>query len=167
MDGFDPSTNVVVIAATNRADVLDSALTRPGRFDRQIFVGVPDIAGRKEIFAIHLKNITLDGPVDQYSSRLAALTPGFTGADIANIWYVRVYILISLYIYINNILSCSTLCLFFIYSNEAAIIAVRRDKNKVDILDFESATDRVIGGIESKKIMTLEERRIIGTYTCL
>ena len=132
MDGFDPSTNIVILAGTNRIDVLDQALTRPGRFDRQIQVDKPDIQGRKAIFDVYLKNITLDGPIDQYSGRLAALTPGFVGADIANI------------------------------CNEAAIVAARRDKKKVDMMDFESATERIIGGLESKKIMSMEERRVVG-----
>lgn len=132
MDGFDPSTNIVILAGTNRVDVLDQALTRPGRFDRQIQVDKPDIAGRKAIFDVYLKNITLDGPTEQYSGRLAALTPGFVGADIANI------------------------------CNEAAIMAARRDKSKVDMMDFESATERIIGGLESKKIMSPEERRVVG-----
>ncbi|KAJ1406440.1 P-loop containing nucleoside triphosphate hydrolase protein, partial [Ochromonadaceae sp. CCMP2298] len=134
MDGFDSSTNIVILAGTNRADVLDPALLRPGRFDRQIQVEKPDIAGRKAIFDVYLKNITLDGSPDQYSGRLAALTPGFVGADIANI------------------------------CNEAAIVAARRDKKKVDITDFESATDRIIGGLESKKIMSVEERRVVAYH---
>mmetsp|Transcript_6710 Transcript_6710/g.11214 ORF Transcript_6710/g.11214 Transcript_6710/m.11214 type:complete len:903 (+) Transcript_6710:84-2792(+) len=134
MDGFDSSTNIVILAGTNRVDVLDQALTRPGRFDRQIQVDKPDIAGRKAIFEVYLKGITLDGPADDYSGRLAALTPGFVGADIANI------------------------------CNEAAIIAARRNKTKVDLLDFESATDRVIGGLESNKIMSEEERRVVAYH---
>jgi AFG3 family protein len=133
MDGFDPSTNIVILAGTNRVDVLDAALTRPGRFDRQIQVDKPDIQGRKAIFDVYLKGITLDGPIDQYSGRLAALTPGFVGADIANI------------------------------CNEAAIMAARRNKTKVDMMDFETATERIIGGLESKKIMSPEERRVVGT----
>jgi AFG3 family protein len=132
MDGFDPSTNIVILAGTNRVDVLDQALTRPGRFDRQIQVDKPDIQGRKAIFEVYLKSITLDGPVEHYSGRLAALTPGFVGADIANI------------------------------CNEAAIVAARRNKNKVDMMDFESATERIIGGLESKKIMSPEERKVVG-----
>ena len=123
MDGFDSSVNIVILAATNRADVLDPALLRPGRFDRQIQVEKPDIKGRRSIFEVHLKGITLSGPSSDYSSRLAALTPGFSGADIANI------------------------------CNEAAIIAARKSKKAVQMVDFESATDRVIGGLESKKVI--------------
>lgn len=132
MDGFDSTTNVIILAGTNRVDILDAALTRPGRFDRQITVDKPDLHGRKAIFEVYLKSITLDGPVENYSSRLAALTPGFVGADIANI------------------------------CNEAAIIAARREKKKVDLADFETATERIIGGLESKKIMSPEEKRIVG-----
>lgn len=132
MDGFDSTTNIIILAGTNRIDILDSALTRPGRFDRQITVDKPDLHGRKAIFEVYLKGITLDGPVENFSSRLAALTPGFVGADIANI------------------------------CNEAAIIAARREKKKVDLADFETATERIIGGLESKKIMSPDEKRIVG-----
>jgi len=134
MDGFDTTTNVVLLAGTNRVDILDSALTRAGRFDRQITVDKPDIKGRKEIFEVHLRGLTLNGVASDYSSRLAALTPGFVGADIAS------------------------MC------NEAAIIAARKKKLKVDLEDFEAATDRIIGGLESKKIMSIEERRIVAYH---
>lgn len=134
MDGFDKSTNIVVLAGTNRVDILDAALTRPGRFDRQITVDRPDIKGRKQIFEIYLKNIALDGKVEDFSGRLAALTPGFVGADIANI------------------------------CNEAAIIAARRNKKGVQLEDFESATDRVIGGLESRKIMSPEEKKVVAYH---
>jgi AFG3 family protein len=134
MDGFDPSTNVVVLAGTNRADVLDTALLRPGRFDRQIQVDRPDIQGRKSIFEVYLKGITLDGEPISYSARLAALTPGFTGADIANI------------------------------CNEAAILAARRKKTMVDMKDFETATERIIGGLESHKLMSPEIRKVIAYH---
>jgi AFG3 family protein len=97
-------------------------------------VDKPDIKGRKEIFDVYLKGLTLDGPSDQFSGRLAALTPGFVGADIANI------------------------------CNEAAIMAARRNKSKVDMADFETASERLIGGLESKKIMSVEERRVVGMY---
>ncbi|KAJ8601083.1 hypothetical protein CTAYLR_008204 [Chrysophaeum taylorii] len=136
MDGFqqDETTVVVVLAGTNRADVLDKALTRPGRFDRTIFVDKPDLKGRKAIFEVHLKNINLDGTIQEYASRLAGLTPGFTGADIANI------------------------------CNEAAIVAARRSKEKVQVKDFETAADRVIGGLESHRLMTSKEKRIVAFH---
>ena len=134
MDGFNESTNIVVLAGTNRVDVLDQALVRPGRFDRQITVDRPDIAGRKEIFEVHLKKLTLAAPVEEYSGRLAGLTPGFAGADIAN------------------------MC------NEAAIVAARKDKAVVDLSDFESAADRVIGGLETGKIISPEERKTVAYH---
>ena len=134
MDGFDASTNIVILAGTNRVDVLDTALTRPGRFDRKIQVDKPDIQGRKQIFEVYLKGITLDGEPSTYSARLAALTPGFTGADIANI------------------------------CNEAAILAARRMKSMVDMKDFETATERIIGGLESNKLMSPEERKVVAYH---
>jgi AFG3 family protein len=126
MDGFDTTTGVVVLAGTNRIDILDQALTRPGRFDRQITVDRPDLKGRKEIFEVHLQGITLEDSIEDVAGRLAGLTPGFAGADIANI------------------------------CNEAAIVAARRKANSVSIEDFEKATDRIIGGLESNKIMSAE-----------
>jgi len=134
MDGFDTKSGVVVLAGTNRVDILDQALTRPGRFDRQITVDRPDIKGRKEIFKVHLKGITLKDPVDDIAGRLAGLTPGFAGADIANI------------------------------CNEAAIVAARRKADSVSMDDFEKATDRIIGGLESNKIMSDEERSIVAYH---
>lgn len=134
MDGFNPSTGVVVLAGTNRVDILDQALTRPGRFDRQITVDKPDLQGRKEIFNVHLDGIKLEGDKDDFSGRLAGLTPGFAGADIAN------------------------LC------NEAAIVAARRKGDSVLVEDFEKATDRVIGGLESNKIMSDAERQIVAHH---
>lgn len=134
MDGFSSSTNVVVLAGTNRVDILDQALTRPGRFDRQITVDRPDLQGRKEIFLVHLKGLTLEGDVDDYAGRLAGLTPGMAGADIAN------------------------LC------NEAAIVAARRKADAVTIDDFEKATDRIIGGLESNKIMSDQEKSIVAHH---
>jgi len=134
MDGFTPSSGVVVIAGTNRVDILDEALTRPGRFDRQIQVDRPDLYGRKEIFMVHLKGIKLETPPDDIVGRLAALTPGFAGADIAN------------------------MC------NEAAIIAARRSGNFVSICDFEKATDRIIGGLESHRIMSKDERNVVAHH---
>lgn len=134
MDGFTDTTNVVVLAGTNRVDILDKALTRPGRFDRQITVDRPDLRGRKQIFAVHLKSINLEGEIADYASRLAGLTPGMVGADIQNV------------------------------CNEAAIVAARRAKDKVDFSDFEAAADRVIGGLESNKIMTPAEKRIVAFH---
>lgn len=134
MDGFDTKSGVVVLAGTNRVDILDQALTRPGRFDRQITVDIPDLKGRKEIFKVHLKGITLKDPIDDIAGRLAGLTPGFAGADIANI------------------------------CNEAAIVAARRRAETVEMDDFEKATDRIIGGLESNKIMNDEERSIVAYH---
>lgn len=134
MDGFNPSTGVVVLAGTNRVDILDDALTRPGRFDRQIQVDKPDLQGRREIFMVHLQGIKLDGDPEEFAGRLAGLTPGFSGADIANI------------------------------CNEAAIVAARRKGESVTVDDFEKATDRIIGGLESNKIMSKEERGIVAHH---
>jgi len=134
MDGFSPSTGVVVLAGTNRADILDKALTRPGRFDRQITVDLPDLKGRREVFMIHLRGIKLEGKSEDVAGRLAGLTPGFAGADIANI------------------------------CNEAAIVAARRKGESVTMEDFEKATDRIIGGLESNKIMSEEEKSIVAHH---
>jgi AFG3 family protein len=134
MDGFETSTGVVVLAGTNRVDILDQALTRPGRFDRQITVDKPDLKGRREIFKVHLQGITLEDDVEDVAGRLAGLTPGFAGADIANI------------------------------CNEAAIVAARRAGETVIMNDFEKATDRIIGGLESNKIMSMEDRSIVAHH---
>lgn len=134
MDGFSPSSGVVVLAGTNRVDILDDALTRPGRFDRQIAVERPDLQGRKEIFMVHLKGITLAEPAEVFAGRLSGLTPGFSGADIANI------------------------------CNEAAIVAARRAADSVTLEDFEKAVDRIIGGLESHRIMSKEERAIVAHH---
>lgn len=133
MDGFGTNSGVIILAATNRADVLDSALMRAGRFDRQIYVDMPDLNERKEIFQVHLKPIKLKEGVD--INFLAKQTPGFSGADIAN------------------------LC------NEAALIAARKGKKAVDKQDFLDAVDRIIGGLEKKnKIITPEEKRAIAFH---
>jgi cell division protease FtsH len=133
MDGFGTNSGVIIIAATNRADVLDSALMRAGRFDRQIYVDMPDINERKEIFAVHLKPIKLEPNIDV--DFLAKQTPGFSGADIAN------------------------LC------NEAALIAARKDKKQVEKQDFLDAVDRIVGGLEKKnKIITPEEKKSIAYH---
>lgn len=133
MDGFATDSGVIILAATNRPDVLDSALMRPGRFDRQISIDKPDIAGREQIFKVHLKPIKMSKDVDV--KKLAAQTPGFAGAEIANV------------------------------CNEAALIAARRDKSEVDMQDFQDAIDRVIGGLEKKtKIISADEKRIVAYH---
>jgi AFG3 family protein len=133
MDGFATDSGVIILAATNRPDVLDNALLRPGRFDRQISIDKPDIVGREAIFKVHLKPIKLDKDVDP--KKLAAQTPGFAGAEIANV------------------------------CNEAALIAARRDKKAVDMQDFQDAIDRVIGGLEKKnKIISPEEKEIVAYH---
>lgn len=133
MDGFGTNSNVIVLAATNRADVLDKALLRAGRFDRQIYVDLPDIRERKEIFEVHLKPLKKSEELD--TEFLAKQTPGFSGADIANV------------------------------CNEAALIAARKDKKAVDKQDFLDAVDRIVGGLEKKnKIVTPDEKRAIAFH---
>ncbi|MEQ9119821.1 ATP-dependent zinc metalloprotease FtsH [Fulvivirga sp.] len=133
MDGFSTDSGVIILAATNRPDVLDSALMRPGRFDRQISIDKPDIVGREAIFKVHLKPLKMAKDVDP--KKLAAQTPGFAGAEIANV------------------------------CNEAALIAARRDKEAVDLQDFQDAIDRVIGGLEKKsKIISPEEKKIVAYH---
>ncbi len=133
MDGFGTNSGVIILAATNRADVLDAALLRAGRFDRQIHVELPDVQERKEIFGVHLKPLKLAADLDV--NFLAKQTPGFSGADIANV------------------------------CNEAALIAARKDKQAVDKQDFMDAVDRIIGGLERKtKIMTDDEKRSIAYH---
>lgn len=133
MDGFATDSGVIILAATNRPDVLDSALLRPGRFDRQISIDKPDIIGREAIFKVHLKPIKLSKEVD--TKKLAAQTPGFAGAEIANV------------------------------CNEAALIAARKEKKEVEMKDFHDAIDRVIGGLEKKnKIISPEEKKIVAYH---
>jgi cell division protease FtsH len=133
MDGFGTNSNVIVLAATNRADVLDKALMRAGRFDRQIFVDLPDIRERREIFEVHLKPLKKAENLD--TEFLAKQTPGFSGADIANV------------------------------CNEAALVAARKDKQAVDKQDFLDAVDRIVGGLEKKnKIVTPGEKRAIAIH---
>lgn len=133
MDGFAGDKGVIIMAATNRPDVLDSALMRPGRFDRQISIDRPDLKGREQIFKVHLKPIKVSDNID--AKKLASQTPGFAGADIANI------------------------------CNEAALIAARYNKKAVDMQDFQAAIDRVIGGLEKKnKIISPEEKEIIAYH---
>ena len=133
MDGFASNTGVIILAATNRADILDRALLRAGRFDRQIQIELPDLIEREDIFRVHLKPIKIDDTVD--AAFLARQTPGFSGADIANV------------------------------CNEAALIAARKNKKKVDRQDFLDAIDRIIGGLEKRnKIITPEEKRVIAYH---
>lgn len=133
MDGFSGDSGIIVLAATNRPDVLDTALLRPGRFDRQISIDIPDVKGREKIFDVHLKPIKKSKDLNIH--KLAAQTPGFAGADIANI------------------------------CNEAALIAARKGKSEVDMDDFNDAIDRVIGGLEKKnKIILPEEKKVIAYH---
>ena len=133
MDGFSTDSGVIILAATNRPDVLDPALLRPGRFDRQISIDKPDLIGREAIFKVHAKNIKLDPNVNL--KHLAAQTPGFAGAEIANV------------------------------CNESALIAARKNKNFVEMDDFQDAIDRVIGGLEKKsKIISPEEKKIVAYH---
>ena len=133
MDGFGTNSGVIILAATNRADILDKALLRAGRFDRQIYVELPELTDRKEIFQVHLRNVKTDGSVDL--DLLSRQTPGFSGADIANV------------------------------CNEAALIAARRKKQAVQRQDFMDAIDRIVGGLEKRsKVITDEERRSIAVH---
>lgn len=137
MDGFASNSGVVVLAGTNRADVLDPALLRPGRFDRQIVIDPPDIAGRRDIFNVHLRRIQVADPPgkDEIAKRMSTRTPGFAGADIANV------------------------------CNEAALIAARGRKDAVEGEDFEAAIDRVIGGLEKKNmVMSPEEKKTVAFH---
>ena len=127
MDGFGTNSGIIVLAATNRADILDKALLRAGRFDRQIYVDLPDLNDRKEIFLVHLRSVKIDSSVDV--DLLARQTPGFSGADIANV------------------------------CNEAALIAARRNKKSVEKQDFMDAVDRIVGGLEKRSKVTTEEER--------
>ena len=127
MDGFEPNSGVIVIAATNRADVLDKALLRPGRFDRQVMVGLPDIRGRAQILLVHMRKVPIDPDVK--ADILARGTPGFSGADLANL------------------------------VNEAALFAARRNKRTVDMADFEDAKDKIFMGPERKSMVMREEER--------
>ena len=133
MDGFGSNSGVIILAATNRADILDKALLRAGRFDRQIYVELPELSDRKEIFQVHLRNVKTDGSVDL--DLLSRQTPGFSGADIANV------------------------------CNEAALIAARHKKQAVQRQDFMDAIDRIVGGLEKRsKVITEEERRSIAVH---
>jgi len=132
MDGFDSKKGVIIMAATNRPEVLDPALLRPGRFDRQVLVDKPDVNGREAILRIHVKQVTLSANVDLRV--IAARTAGFAGADLANL------------------------------VNEATLLAARRDKKSVERSDFDEAIDRVIAGLEKKRVMSTRERRIVAFH---
>ncbi|WP_121245414.1 ATP-dependent zinc metalloprotease FtsH [Mucilaginibacter phyllosphaerae] len=133
MDGFGTDSGIIILAATNRPDVLDSALMRPGRFDRQVSIDKPDLIGREQIFKVHLKPLKLAEGVDP--KKLSAQTPGFAGAEIANV------------------------------CNEAALIAARQNKEAVDMKDFQDAIDRVIGGLEKKNtLISPEEKRVVAYH---
>ena len=132
MDGFDARKGVIIMGATNRPEVLDPALLRPGRFDRQVLVDKPDVRGREDILRIHVKTVTIASDVDL--KVIAARTAGFAGADLANL------------------------------VNEAALLAARRDKTAVDMSDFDEAIDRVIAGLEKKRVMSDKERRIVAYH---
>jgi cell division protease FtsH len=132
MDGFDGRKGVIIMGATNRPEVLDPALLRPGRFDRQVLVDKPDVRGREDILRIHVKNVKLSDSVDL--KVIAARTAGFAGADLANL------------------------------VNEAALLAARKDKTAVEMKDFEEAIDRLIAGLEKKRVMSTKERRIVAYH---
>ena len=132
MDGFDPRKAIIIMGATNRPEVLDPALLRPGRFDRQVLVDKPDIKGREEVLRIHVRNVKLSPEVDL--KKVAARTAGFAGADLANL------------------------------VNEAALLAARRDKTMVDMRDFDEAIDRLIAGLEKKRVMSNKEREIVAYH---
>uniref|UniRef100_A0A2K6F6W3 AFG3 like matrix AAA peptidase subunit 2 n=1 Tax=Propithecus coquereli TaxID=379532 RepID=A0A2K6F6W3_PROCO len=137
MDGFNTTTNVVILAGTNRPDILDPALLRPGRFDRQIFIGPPDIKGRASIFKVHLRPLKLDSSLEKekLARKLASLTPGFSGADVANV------------------------------CNEAALIAARHLSDSINQKHFEQAIERVIGGLEKKtQVLQPEEKKTVAYH---
>ncbi|SZF01644.1 unnamed protein product [Blumeria hordei] len=135
MDGFNTSEQVVVLAGTNRPDVLDKALLRPGRFDRHIAIDRPTMSGRKQIFLVHLKKIVTDEDLEYLTGRLSALTPGFSGADVAN---------------------CC---------NEAALIAARKSAKSVEMTHFEQAIERVVGGLEKKSlVLSPEEKKVVAYH---
>jgi len=132
MDGFDSRKAIIIMGATNRPEVLDPALLRPGRFDRQVLVDKPDVKGREDVLTIHTKQVKLSPEVDLRV--VAARTAGFAGADLANL------------------------------VNEAALLAARKDKTAVDMLDFDEAIDRLIAGLEKKRVMSRKEREIVAYH---
>jgi cell division protease FtsH len=132
MDGFDARKAIIIMGATNRPEVLDPALLRPGRFDRQVLVDKPDVKGREAVLRIHVRNVKLSSEVDL--KKVAVRTAGFAGADLANL------------------------------VNEAALLAARRDKTQVDMRDFDEAIDRLIAGLEKKRVMSSKEREIVAYH---
>ncbi len=133
MDGFDTNKGVIIMAATNRPEILDPALLRPGRFDRHVALDRPDLKGREQILKVHVKNVTLAPTVEL--TKLAARTPGFAGADLANL------------------------------VNEAALLAARKGKDAVEMADFDEALDRIIGGLEKKnRVMNPQEKETIAYH---
>ena len=135
MDGFDPNQGVIIMAATNRPEILDAALLRPGRFDRQVLVDRPDIKGREKILRLHAKRIKLSPAVDL--SVVAAKTPGFVGADLANI------------------------------VNEAALLAAREDKETVEMADFDEAIERIVAGLQTTtRVMSPKEKKMVAYHEC-
>ena len=133
MDGFDPNQGVIIMAATNRPEILDAALLRPGRFDRQILVDRPDIKGRTKILQLHAKKVKLSADLDL--AVVAAKTPGFVGADLANI------------------------------VNEAALLAARLDKQSIDMADFDEAIERVVAGLQKKShVINPKEKKIVAYH---
>src|SRR5690606_2976765 len=132
MDGFDPRKAVIIMGATNRPEVLDPALLRPGRFDRQILVDKPDLKGREDVLRIHARNVKMAPDVDLRV--VASRTAGFAGADLANL------------------------------VNEAALLAARKDKTAVDMRDFDEAIDRIVAGLEKKRVMSQREREIVAYH---
>jgi len=133
MDGFDPNVGVIIMAATNRPEILDPALLRPGRFDRHVAIDRPDVRGREAILKLHSKEVKLAKDVD--IAKVAALTPGFVGADLANL------------------------------VNEAALLTARREKESVGMAEFQEAIDRIIGGLEKKnRVMNEKEKRIVAYH---
>ena len=136
MDGFATDESVIVLAATNRADILDKALMRPGRFDRTVEITNPSIKDREEIFKVHLKKIKLnkERTREEYAKKMSTLTPGMSGADIANV------------------------------CNEAAIVAARSNLDSVGIKEFEIAIERIIGGLEQNKVLSEVERKTVAYH---
>src|SRR5687767_8544114 len=133
MDGFDPRQAVIIMAATNRPEILDSALLRPGRFDRQVVVDRPDVNGREAILRVHAKDVALAHDVDL--NTIARRTPGFVGADLANLL------------------------------NEAALLAARNDKDKVEMIDIDAAIDRIVAGLEKRnRLINRKEREIVAYH---